>query len=95
MQEAIRVVIFAVCFVFLGTLGIVCTFYPRWLQRLMTDDRYGSFLDPLYFIFTKRLIQTRYFVWQTIASGLIALLAAAVLLFGLVHELVHLLPFGR
>jgi hypothetical protein len=78
-------------FAFCLALGIVCTFYTGWVQSIYTNDRYGPHLDLFYHSFGKKLSQSRYFFWHIRTIGVMALIAAAVVLFELIRSVASLL----
>jgi hypothetical protein len=78
-------------FAFFLAIGVVCTFYTRWVQGLYTSDRYGPRLDLFYRSFGKKLSQSKYFLWHTRTIGVGALLTAAVALFELIRSLAKIL----
>jgi hypothetical protein len=76
-------------FVFFLAVGIVSTFYTRWLQRITLDRSQG---EPL---FMRKVHQSSFFIWNARLAGIIALWAAALTLFALIRSLARILVSGR
>ncbi len=82
-----NIVVGLVAFAFFLAIGVVCTFYTRWVQSIYTSDRWGPRFDLFYRSFGKKMSQSRYFIWHTRTIGVIALLAASVALFELIRNI--------
>ena len=72
-------------------VGIVCTFYTRWLQRTIVARYSSQGTSRL----MKKIYESRYFIWETRATGIAALIAAAYSLVVLARSLARILFPGR
>lgn len=90
-ETVISMVVALLAFGFFLAMGIACTFYTAWVQRVLSTGRLGSPGDSFYSVLSRKAIQSRYFIWHARGSGIISLLAAAVTLFGIIRGLTRAL----
>jgi hypothetical protein len=71
--------------------GIVCTFYTRWLQMIVTTGPLGPCGKSSYASMIRRLRESPYFIWHARGSGIIGLIGAGIGLYAFIANLADLM----
>ncbi len=58
--------------------GVVCTFWPRAVQRYTLSERYVQLNPAMRWRVLRKCTESRFYIWQLRAIGVLALLAAAI-----------------
>ena len=70
--------------------GIICTFYTRLLQTMVTTGPLGPRNNSSYDTLLRRLRESPYFIWHARGSGIISLIGAGIGLYALIENLTDL-----
>lgn len=84
-QESTPVIVPALALVVFLALGILCTFYPQYVQRYTLSERASKLSPAMRLRFLRSHVESAVYIWELRIAGILCLASAALVIYALVE----------